>query len=149
MEINTEIGAKDLDLGKSEWIQNIIELWRKCEELIKNEKILSVGVADLHLAPLKSIYECSSSLKPCLDHFNIEGCCVVRLFGGTGQSKNGLTLFRRARLKCLNFLVKGLLLCLLMKRPFILVPKFKLFSISCPKMSINLSFELPVLKLQR
>lgn len=80
MEINTEIGAKDLDLSKSEWIQNIIELWRKCEELIKNEKILSVGVADLHLAPLKSIYECGSSLKPCLDHFNIEGCCVVRFF---------------------------------------------------------------------
>lgn len=77
LEINTEIGLKDFDLSKSEWINNMIGLWQKLEKLINNEKVINVGVADLHLAPLKAIYECGSSLKPCLDHFNIEGCCVV------------------------------------------------------------------------
>lgn len=82
MELNTEIGLGSIskdewNIGNSQWITNILELWQKFEQLISNEKVLSVGVADLHLIPLKAIYECGSTLKPCLDHFNIEGCCVV------------------------------------------------------------------------
>lgn len=75
-DINTEFGGTLKNLLESKWIQNIIELYTKIETLVAIGKVLSIGVGDLHLKPLKAIYE-NVKIKPCLDHFNIEGCCVV------------------------------------------------------------------------
>lgn len=62
----------------AKWFEQVLQLWQKVEtELVDTGKVLSVGVADFHLAPLQKLYESVKKVKPYVDHFNIEGCCVV------------------------------------------------------------------------
>jgi len=70
-----DLNTSDFD-GK--WFEQVLQLWHKVEdELVDTGKVLSVGVADFHLAPLQKLYESVKKVKPYVDHFNIEGCCVV------------------------------------------------------------------------
>jgi diketogulonate reductase-like aldo/keto reductase len=64
---------KELD---EEWFAKITTAWARAESLVEGNKVVSVGVADFELPALKALYE-RSNLKPCVDHYNIEGCCVV------------------------------------------------------------------------
>ncbi|KAH7730808.1 Protein E01A2.1 a [Aphelenchoides avenae] len=59
-----------------EWLQNVLRIWNELEQMVASEKVVTVGVADFQLSQLKALYE-AASLKPVVDHFNIEACCVV------------------------------------------------------------------------
>lgn len=61
-----------------EWFQKVLKTWTEVESLVEANKIVSVGVADFELPALRALHE-RSSLKPCVDHYSIEGCCVVSL----------------------------------------------------------------------
>uniref|UniRef100_A0A1I7ZWI4 GCS light chain n=1 Tax=Steinernema glaseri TaxID=37863 RepID=A0A1I7ZWI4_9BILA len=58
------------------WIQNVISLWKNIETLIDVGKVVSAGVADLQFSQLEKLYD-EAYVKPRVNHFNIEGCCVV------------------------------------------------------------------------
>jgi glutamate--cysteine ligase regulatory subunit len=59
------------------WFSEVLRIWNEVStKLVANGKVFSVGVADFQLGALKKLYE-SASTKPCVNHFNIEGCCVV------------------------------------------------------------------------
>ncbi|KAI1699932.1 aldo/keto reductase family domain-containing protein [Ditylenchus destructor] len=59
------------------WFSEVVRLWKQIEtELIGPGKVFSVGVADFGLEALRALYN-EVTIKPCVDHFNIEGCCVV------------------------------------------------------------------------
>jgi glutamate--cysteine ligase regulatory subunit len=64
---------KELD---EEWFAKVLKAWTEVESLVVANKVVSVGVADFQLPALRALYE-RSKLKPCVDHYNIEGCCVV------------------------------------------------------------------------
>ncbi|CAD5226087.1 unnamed protein product [Bursaphelenchus okinawaensis] len=60
-----------------EWFDKVLKAWNKIdEELVQTNKVVSVGVADFELPALKALYEFAEH-KPCVNHYNIEGCCVV------------------------------------------------------------------------
>lgn len=58
------------------WFEKVLESWNKIEELVHDNKVVSVGVADFELPALKALYE-RSDFKPSVNHYNIDGCCVV------------------------------------------------------------------------
>uniref|UniRef100_A0A915CZ75 GCS light chain n=1 Tax=Ditylenchus dipsaci TaxID=166011 RepID=A0A915CZ75_9BILA len=59
------------------WIEQVVKVWASIEtELVAPGKVFSVGVADFELSSLAALYD-KVKIKPCVDHFNIEGCCVV------------------------------------------------------------------------
>jgi len=61
----------------AKWFARVLGLWTEIEEKLVNAGlVMSVGVADFHLAPLQRLYD-AVKVKPCVDHFNIDGCCVV------------------------------------------------------------------------
>lgn len=64
---------KELD---EEWFGKVLKTWTEVEALVDTKKVVSVGVADFELPALKALHE-RANLKPCVDHYNIEGCCVV------------------------------------------------------------------------
>lgn len=60
----------------AEWLQNVLRIWNELEQMVTSEKVVTVGVADFQLSQLKALYE-AATLKPVVDHYNIEACCVV------------------------------------------------------------------------
>ncbi|KAK0397046.1 hypothetical protein QR680_001953 [Steinernema hermaphroditum] len=58
------------------WRKNLISLWKNIESLVDSGKVVSAGVADLQLSQLEKLYD-EADVKPCVNHFNIDGCCVV------------------------------------------------------------------------
>lgn len=62
------------------WMEDVLRLWTSIdEEFVQTRKVFSVGVSDFHFEALRALYD-ASSLKPCVDHFNIDTCCVVSIF---------------------------------------------------------------------
>ncbi|TMS36635.1 hypothetical protein L596_003754 [Steinernema carpocapsae] len=66
----------DSDTADEKWMEGVVGLWKKIEELVNSGKVVSAGVADLQLNHLEKLYN-AADVKPCVNHFNIEGCCVV------------------------------------------------------------------------
>jgi len=62
------------DIGQ--WLNIISPVWKRIEELTRERKIFSVGVADLLLPYLQALYD-FAEIKPCINHYSIEGCCSV------------------------------------------------------------------------
>jgi glutamate--cysteine ligase regulatory subunit len=58
------------------WFEKVVHTWSEVEKLVESNKVVSAGVADFELPALKALYE-RSTIKPCVNHYNIEGCCVV------------------------------------------------------------------------
>lgn len=58
------------------WLSSVEPIWRQLELLVDKRLISAIGVADLQVEQLKAICEVAN-VKPCINHFNIEGCCVV------------------------------------------------------------------------
>ncbi|KAI6188915.1 Purple acid phosphatase [Aphelenchoides besseyi] len=64
---------KELD---GEWFERIAKAWSEAEKLVDSGKVVSVGVADFEYPALQKLIQ-TARHKPCVDHYNIEGCCVV------------------------------------------------------------------------
>ncbi|KAI6229569.1 GCS light chain [Aphelenchoides besseyi] len=71
---NTKLDEhKELD---GEWFERIAKAWSEAEKLVDSGKVVSVGVADFEYPALQKLIQ-TARHKPCVDHYNIEGCCVV------------------------------------------------------------------------
>ncbi|MFH4974993.1 hypothetical protein AB6A40_001702 [Gnathostoma spinigerum] len=60
----------------SRWLSKVLPLWRQLEKLVGDGFLAAIGVADLQLPALRALYK-EADVKPCINHFNIENCCVV------------------------------------------------------------------------
>ncbi|KAI6225215.1 Glutamate--cysteine ligase regulatory subunit [Aphelenchoides fujianensis] len=58
------------------WFERIAAAWAEAEKLVDSGKVVSLGVADFEHPALEKLLQ-TARHKPCADHYNIEGCCVV------------------------------------------------------------------------
>jgi glutamate--cysteine ligase regulatory subunit len=58
------------------WLEKVSAVWKELEKLVQNGKVISIGVADFNLKALKMLVD-KVDVKPCVNHFSIDGCCVV------------------------------------------------------------------------
>uniref|UniRef100_A0A914DKQ3 GCS light chain n=1 Tax=Acrobeloides nanus TaxID=290746 RepID=A0A914DKQ3_9BILA len=65
----------DTEVDK-EWLVQVLNIWSELEKIVASGKVTSLGVADFNLVQLRALCQ-EANMKPCIDHFNIEGCCVV------------------------------------------------------------------------
>lgn len=60
------------------WLDAVKPIWKRLEALVEEERrAVTLGVADLDLNELQALYEWAPSVKPEIDHYNIEGCCTI------------------------------------------------------------------------
>uniref|UniRef100_A0A7E4V394 GCS light chain n=1 Tax=Panagrellus redivivus TaxID=6233 RepID=A0A7E4V394_PANRE len=58
------------------WVEKVVGVWKELEQHIQSGKIISIGVADFNLHALKELVN-NVDIKPCVNHFSVDGCCVV------------------------------------------------------------------------
>uniref|UniRef100_A0AC35U8V8 GCS light chain n=1 Tax=Rhabditophanes sp. KR3021 TaxID=114890 RepID=A0AC35U8V8_9BILA len=58
------------------FITEVMKLWKELEEFVKTHKVTNLGVADFSLNQLTQLFD-QALIKPCVNHFNIDACCVV------------------------------------------------------------------------
>src|SRR5690606_31812177 len=56
----------------------ILAVWSDLEKLVQSGKVVSIGVSDFILKALQMLVDAAET-KPCVNHYNIDGCCVVSL----------------------------------------------------------------------
>ncbi|VDN04911.1 unnamed protein product [Thelazia callipaeda] len=60
-----------------QWLRKISPFWKSLGNLVKSQKVNSLGVADLDYEQLKALYESTDEYRPMIDHYNTEHCCTV------------------------------------------------------------------------
>lgn len=58
------------------FLEKVIKIWRDLEEFVGTSKVTNLGVADFNVNQLKKLFD-AATIKPCVNHFNIDSCCVV------------------------------------------------------------------------
>ena len=58
------------------WLEKVATVWKELEKFVQNGKVISIGVADFNLKALTLLVD-KVDIKPCVNHFSIDGCCVV------------------------------------------------------------------------
>lgn len=60
------------------WLDKILAVWKDLEKHVQSGKVVSIGVSDFNLKALQTLND-AAEIKPCVNHYNIDGCCVVSL----------------------------------------------------------------------
>ena len=60
------------------WLQKVLAIWKELEARVTSQQVLALGVADFNLKALKVLFY-QSTVKPSVNHFNIDGCCLVSM----------------------------------------------------------------------
>lgn len=58
------------------WLDKVLTIWNELEKLVQIGKLVSIGVSDFDLNALRMLVD-KAETKPCVNHYNIDGCCVV------------------------------------------------------------------------
>ncbi|KAE9547911.1 hypothetical protein FO519_008880 [Halicephalobus sp. NKZ332] len=58
------------------WLDKILPIWKDLEKLVQSGKVVSIGVSDFNIKALQMLVDAAET-KPCVNHYNIDGCCVV------------------------------------------------------------------------
>lgn len=61
------------------WLDKVYTVWQDLEKMVNNGKVISIGVADFNLRALQMLVD-KAEIKPCVNHYNIDGCCVVSFY---------------------------------------------------------------------
>uniref|UniRef100_A0A0K0E497 GCS light chain n=1 Tax=Strongyloides stercoralis TaxID=6248 RepID=A0A0K0E497_STRER len=58
------------------FLKKVMIIWRDLENFVSTSKVTNLGVADFNVNQLKKLFD-EANIKPCVNHFNIDSCCVV------------------------------------------------------------------------
>lgn len=61
------------------WLDKVLTIWNELEKLVQSGKLISIGVSDFDLEALQMLVD-KAETKPCVNHYNIDGCCVVSIY---------------------------------------------------------------------
>lgn len=63
--------------GTELWLEKALPVWNQLEELVSDKKVLILGVADLSIDKLRSLFEAAAQVRPMITHYSIQDCCAV------------------------------------------------------------------------
>lgn len=69
-------GGEDHDPEEVVSLSTVEGYWKAMEELVANDKVLSLGICDFGKEGLEALYNWAQ-VKPCVDQVNLESCCVL------------------------------------------------------------------------
>uniref|UniRef100_A0A914WHK2 GCS light chain n=2 Tax=Plectus sambesii TaxID=2011161 RepID=A0A914WHK2_9BILA len=76
IQLDLPASASDAEEAAA-WLEKVKGVWKQLETLVAKNQAFSLGVADLEVEQLKALFEWAEDVKPCIDHYNMDGCCAV------------------------------------------------------------------------